>query len=178
LRFVKLILFISIVNLITSCDELSSSLNKPTYLKCIGTVDRGVIGNDLQHHSVEIIKSDITLKISKSKIDVKGDGTQLEFLSDKTICSNDEEIRFESNNCETPSQQLERLVKVYNEDSLKVKERKDYENHHKVFGFYNKINKSFFMFSEDSLCYKETKSKSCGNYNDGKYQCEIVKNLD
>jgi len=178
LKFVKLILFITPLVFVTSCEKVTLFQDKPIYLSCKGIVDRGIVGNGLVHQSVEIIKNEITLNIKKNKIDVKGDGTQLEFLSEKTICSNDEEIKFQSNDCESPSQQIERLKKTYQDEFVKVTEQKDYEDHHKVFGLYNKINKSLFIFREDSLCYKDFKSNSCGLYTEGKYQCELVKNLN
>lgn len=176
MRFVKLILFITPLVFVTSCDKFQLINKKPIYLSCVGTIDKGLMGNEIKYKSTEMIKSNITLTISKKNIDIKGDGTQIEFLSDKTICSEDEEIKFNSNNCESTTKQIERLTKLY-KDTNKIVEQKDFEDQHKVFGIYNKINKSLFIFREDSTCKENSYSKSCGLYSEGKYQCEKVDKL-
>jgi len=176
MKLLKITLLISALFVLQGCKRNEDVVLKTLYLNCNGQIDRGIIDKSLFRQSVELVKSNVTLTIDKNLIDMKGDGTQLEFASTKTICSNVDEIKFDSNKCEDSSKQLERLLLLYKNDTNKALEAKTYEDHHKVSGNYNKINKTLYIEAEDSSCLKDKNSKisSCGTYTTGKYKCESV----
>jgi hypothetical protein len=176
MKLLRFILLISLVTVLQGCKKNEVVIESAVYLNCNGQIDRGIIDKSRIRQSVELVKSNVTLTIHKNLIDMKGDGTQIEFASIKTVCSNSDEIKFDSNNCENPSSQIDRLMLMYKNDTDKVLKAKQYEDHHKVFGTYNKISKSLFVEAEDSSCNEDKKSNmnSCGNYTTGKYKCESV----
>lgn len=172
----KAITFLFVSATLLTVQSCGRSLDKPLYLNCTGEIDRGIIDKSTLRNSVELVNSNVTLTIDKKLIDMKGDGTQLEFMSVKTVCSDTDEIKFDSNRCEDSAKQIDRLMTTYQNNQDKVLEVKKYEDHHKVFGTYNKISKTLYIEAEDSLCYGSNKTKlnSCGTYTVGKYKCESV----
>jgi len=160
-----------------ACDKLPHIASKTTHLNCVGSIERGIYDENSTRQLFNTSKSNVTLTIDGQKIEMKGDGTQLEFTSEKTICTDTDEIQFDSNQCRTSSEQIENLMKLYQNNEIKALKAKEYEDHHKVRGVYNKINRTLYIDREDSSCYENNSSltKSCGLYTVGTYKCESVK---